>query len=110
MYLFKNFFGQIKNIEIIYKEINNNNSIIINEIYESYPINDSGYLYYKNKSKKPEEDFKTIDDIGQKENLVSLVITNNDFVKVNYINYLDKGFNLLGYFGGIVPFLPFIIY
>ena len=107
MNLLKNFFGQIKNIELIYKDTNNNNAIIINEIYEPYPINDLGYLYYKNKSKK-QEDFEIIDNIGQNDHLVSLVITNNNFVKVNYINYLDKDFNLLGYYGGIVPFLPFI--
>ena len=107
IHLLKNFFGQIKNIELIYKDNNNNNAIIINEIYEPYPINDSGYLYYKNKIKKP-EDFEIIDNFGTKDNLVSLVITNNDFAKVNYINYLDKDFNLLGYYGGIVPFLPFI--
>ena len=68
MNLLKNFFGQIKNIELIYKDTNNNNAIIINEIYEPYPINDLGYLYYKNKSKKP-EDFEIIDNIGQNDHL-----------------------------------------
>ena len=106
-YLLKNFFGQIKNIEIIYKDIINNNEIIINNISEQFPLRDSGHLYFKNKSKK-EEEFINIEKDGKEDTYVSFTVLNKDFVKVNYINYLDNKFNLLEYYNGFIPFLPFI--
>ncbi len=106
IYLLKNLFGQIKNIKIIYHNKNNNNEIIFNEVYEPYLINDSGNIYPTNIIKH--ENSKGFENVPKFDINISLFITNKDLVKANYINYLDKEFNLLEYYGGFLPFLPFI--
>ena len=102
--LLENFFGQIKHLELIQKQIEKNNEIIlINEIYEPYLLSDDGYLYHisniKPKLKQKEKSVKN-------NNNIKIKIKN--FVKVNYINYIDKKFDIIEYLGGFTPLVPFI--
>jgi len=80
-YLLENFYGQVKIIEIN------------NRVFEPYLLKEDGNILNK--------DEKT-------NNLISIKIINKNLVKSNYINYLDKNFNLYEYFGGFIPFIPFI--
>ena len=89
-FILKNFFGQIKYIEILYSTNNKENNII-NEFFRPYILNDNGYLYHN----------------FVKDN-ISIKIINQNLVKDNYINYIDKNLNLCEYFGGLIPFIPFI--
>ena len=77
---------------------------LFNEIFEPYPLCDNGYLYHRKNNEQ-----NTCSDI-KKENDSTLEITviNNNLFKSNYINYLDKDFDFIEYFGGITPFVPFI--
>ena len=84
-YLLENFYGQVKKIEITPKDSN--------KVFEPYLLKENGNILSK--------DEKT-------NNLISIKIINKNLVKSNYINYLDKTFDLYEYFGGFTPFIPFI--
>ena len=104
--LFENFYGQIKNLELIQKKIKENNEIIlINEIYRPYPLSDDGNLYHISNIKQKL-------NIKEKENIVNnsknINIKIKNFVKANYINYIDKNFDIIEYLGGFTPLVPFI--
>ena len=87
LYILENYFGQIKKISIALFQTKKN----INYDYELYPylLSDNS-LYY---------DTTFIKRIS---------FTNPHLVKVNYINYLEKHFDLIDYFLGIKPLIPFI--
>ena len=126
-YLLENFFGQImsldiKNIKkgknnkiedslIINDEINNDKinfiDIIFHEIFEPYPLSDDGVLYHKSGINDNKKEPKYIINQDKDSNIL-INISDNKLIKVNYINYLDKNFNLIEYFGGFTPFIPFI--
>ena len=95
-YLLKNFFGQIKEINVEYLIGNK----VINDIFQPYIINDYGYLYCVNKIYNREK-------ININNN-ITLIVINNNLVKTNYINYLDNNLNLCEYFGGMIHFVPFV--
>ena len=84
---------------------------IIDLLFEPYILNDNSYLYYRDNNKmdniKGENVYNFIEKNNNKE-IISMKITNKNLVKTNYINYLDKNFNLYEYFGGFIPFIPFI--
>ena len=84
-YLLENFYGQVKKIEITHKDCN--------KVFEPYLLKEDGNILSK--------DEKT-------NSLISIKLINKNLVKSNYINYLDKTFNLYEYFGGFIPFVPFI--
>ena len=95
-YILKNFFGQVKSIEVQYLM----NGKDINEIFQPYIINDNGFLYRFNKIYNKEKEIIN-------KNIFFFII-NQNLVKANYINYLDNNLNLCEYFGGLIPFIPFI--
>ena len=100
-YLLDNFYGQLSSIEII-----GNKQLIINEVFYPYLLSDDGFLCHKNSDKfNKKDDYIYKDDINKK---ISIVIENQKLVKVNYINYLDKNFDLIEYFGNLTPLIPFI--
>ena len=84
-YLLENFYGQVKKIEITLNDSN--------KVFEPYLLKDNGNILSK--------DEKT-------NNLISIKVINKNLVKSNYINYLDKTFDLYEYFVGFTPFIPFI--
>ena len=102
--LFENFYGLIKNIKITLNQINENlnENTIINEDFFPYPLNEDGYLYHISdiKQKTNEKENKNID------NNISIKI--KDFVKVNYINYIEKDFDIIEYLGGFTPLMPLV--
>ena len=109
LYLLENFYGQIKNIEIL--QIGNDKRIIINEIFEPYLSSDDGYLFHKLKqkvNKSINEDDSQYDFKDSINSLISIKIVNQELVKSNYINYLDSDLDLCEYFGGFTPLIPFI--
>ena len=99
-YLLENFYGQIKRIEInlSQKEKNNKETILIDKRFEPFILDDEGNLYFNPNSEKNIE--KEIINIKINE-------VNKNLVKSNYINYLESDFELIQYFGGFSPFVPF---
>ena len=109
LYLLENFYGQIKSIEIL--QIGNDKKIIINEVFEPYLSSDDGYLFHRLKQKvnnSSNEDDSQNDFKDSINSPISIKIVNQGLVKINFINYLDKNFDLCEYFGGFIPMLPFI--
>ena len=96
--LLEDFYGQISLIEIEILTINCNNNIK----YKFFPIsirNNNTIFHIK---KKLNNDKKICN-----EYIPKIIITDKNLVKVNYINYNNKIFNIINYFGGIIQFLPF---
>ena len=96
IYIFQEFYGQISSIEVIISNDNNK------KYYDFLPISirngDSIYYYKKSKDENNLEINKYIPKI---------IICDKNLVKVNYLNYNDKAFDITDYFGGIIQFLPF---
>ena len=109
LYLLENFYGQIKNIEIL--QIGNDKKIIINEIFEPYLSSDDGYLFHRSKqevNKSNNRDDSQYDFKDRINSPISIQIVNQRLVKSNYVNYLDSDLDLCEYFGGFIPLVPFI--
>ena len=109
-YLLENFYGQVKSIEfkIIKKKSNNkkDDSLLFDEIFEPYILSDDGYLSHRDNNKFTQIN-NYIDD-NENNSIVEMNVVNKSLFKSNYINYLDKNFDFIEYFGGITPFVPFI--
>ena len=102
--LLDNFYGQIKRLEFIQTQIGKDekNEIIVNdEISEPYPLTDNGFLchHLNNKTNLTENNINSN---------ISIKAISTNLIKANYINYIDKNFNLINYFCGISSFIPFI--
>ena len=96
IYFFQDFYGQISSIDVT---INNGNN---KEKYKFLPISirngDSIYYYKKSKDENNLE----------KNNLMpKIIICDKNLVNINYLNYNDKNFDIIDYFGGVIQFLPF---
>ena len=101
--LFQEFYGQISSIEL---SIGNSKNKIE---YEFLPLsirNENEIYYFKkiinNNSDDGENKLNNINNIIPK-----IIVNNKDLVNINYINYNDKNFDIIDYFGGIIQFLPF---
>ena len=105
-YLLQNFYGQIKSFEFMHSEIdkNKNENILFYEVFEPYPMTDDGYLSHDSQNKQQEKE----DKITKKDFKVEIQIINKEYIKINYINYLDENFDLINYIGGFTPLVPFI--
>ena len=107
-YLLDQFYGQIKYLEFIESQIiSNNKKILIDKIFEPYPLTDKGVLYQSNKIEINSKE-KNKDNITNNDLHISINIIKKNLVKANYINYLENNFELLDYIGGFTPFIPFI--
>ena len=121
--MLNNFYGQLKSIEFsIFKQSqNNNDKQLYYKIISPLPLKDNGILFssiYRFKSIK--YDFFILDnlvddsinydinDLTIIDIKIELKIKDINLVKVNYINYNEKEFNIIDYFGGIIQFLPFL--
>ena len=103
LYLLKNFYGQLKSIQIDIGSINNN-------FYKPNLMKDNGYICKNNNinnSHNKEEISYAIE--GDSNESFEIKIKNTNCFKANYINYLDNNFNLIEYFGGLSQFTPFIL-
>ena len=101
--LLQEFYGQISSIEL---SIGNSKNKID---YEFLPLsirNENEIYYFKkiinNNSDDGENKLNNINNIIPK-----IIVNNKDLVNINYINYNDKNFDIIDYFGGIIQFLPF---
>ena len=101
--MFQEFYGQISSIEL---SIGNSKNKID---YEFLPLsirNENEIYYFKkiinNNSDDGENKLNNINNIIPK-----IIVNNKDLVNINYINYNDKNFDIIDYFGGIIQFLPF---
>ena len=94
--LLEDFYGQITLIEI--SMTNGNKSVK----YKYFPISirNGNTIFH---IKKIINDNKNIST----EYTPKIKISDKNLVKVNYINYNNKIFNIINYFGGIIQFLPF---
>jgi hypothetical protein len=94
--LLEDFYGQISLIEISMTK--SNKSIK----YKFFPISirNGNTIFH---IKKKVNDNKNI----CYECIPKIIISDKNLVKVNYINYNNKIFNIINYFGGIIQFLPF---
>ena len=96
IYFFENFFGQFSSIEVLIR--NNENKIIYNFLPISIRNEDNIYYFIKNMG----ENIKEISNIIPK-----IIICDKNLIKINYLNYNDKSFDIVNYFGGVIQFLPF---
>ena len=121
--ILNNFYGQIKSMQIsIFKELPNNKKkeIVFYPILP-FPLKDNGGILFSSKYEfeyNPNTTFFSNNDIDM-ENLniyiqkkyylnIEVKIIKKDLVKVNYINYKEKSFHIIDYFGGLTQFLPFL--
>ena len=122
--ILKNFYGQIKSMYIsIFKELPNNQKkeIVLYSILP-FPLKDNGGILFSSEYEfeynpnttffhnSDDIDLENLDIYNQKKyNIkIELKTQKKDFVKVNYINYKEKSFHIIDYFGGISQFLPFL--
>lgn len=90
IYILENFFGQIENIKITkWKSGKDKEEDALEYELSPYLLNDNSPYY----------DERFIEKIN---------FINSNLAKVNYINYLEKKFDLVDYFLGVKPFMPFI--
>ena len=118
-----NFYGKINSIEIsIYEE--SKSKSIYSEIITPIPLKDNKGVIFSSEYRLIEENQYILqndssgilfnDIIGNKPYnnkdilKIELKVKDINLVKVNYINYYEKGFNIIDYFGGITQFLPFL--
>ena len=92
--ILEEFYGQISSIEV---GIEKNNSKI-EYIFQPISIRNENYMYFYEK--------KIMNKGNELNNIIPKIKVNN-LVKVNYLNYNDKNFDIINYFGGVVQFLPF---
>ena len=98
-----NFFGQVTLIRFSIIKDNHHLDNINHYLYKPISETNNGYFKMEN---------DCINNIitrfeNNKIPIVELKITDIKFAKVNYVNYCDKDFPIVDYFGGIVQFLPF---
>ena len=118
--ILENFYGQIQSIEIILKNCIIKEKSLYN-LYYPIPANSTVELFniksiyyeenknYLSKKKLCFTENNEIDlTIKQEQKDYSLRIDNNNFIKINFINYHEKNFNIIEYFGGVNQLLPFI--
>ena len=96
--LLEDFFGQICSINILIEKYNQNIE------YQFLPISiRNNVIYYIKKNAYVSDKIsKIITNIIPK-----IIINDKNKVRINYINYNDKKFDIINYFGGIIQFLPF---
>ena len=84
--LLENFYGQIQYLELIEnkKDINNNEDILIDEIFKPYPLADDGYLYHISQIKNENKNNKN--ENNKNENNINNINENNINKKNNNIN------------------------
>ena len=101
--LFQEFYGQISSIEL---SIGNSKNKIE---YEFLPLsirNEKEIYYFKKIINNNNDDGEN--KLNNISNIIPKIIVNNkNLVNINYINYNDKKFDIIDYFGGIIQFLPF---
>ena len=85
--IFENYFGQINRIWMLFLKNNVKNGIEFEIL--PYFFNDNCLIY-------------------NKEFLKAINFTKSNLAKVNYINYLEKGFDLENYFLGVQQMIPFV--
>ena len=95
--ILEKFTGQISSINVSIGKDGN----IIEYNYLPISIRNENKMYYYKKTNKA-DDPKEIQDI-----IPRIIIENKNLVKINYLNYCDKKFDIIDYFGGIIQFLPF---
>ena len=126
--ILNNFYGQIKSIEIsIFEILPNKNKTEKSSYFQKllpYPLKDNGGIIFSsefqfdnyNESLRQSEykvrfgsnDLITYDEPSENNVKIEIIIKDINLVKTNYINYKEKEFNIIDYFGGIKQFLPFL--
>ena len=123
--ILNNFYGQLKFIEIsIYENIPNASYQFYDKRIIPFPMkNNGGIIFssefqfdnYSEPLRQPDEVRFGSDDFiipyNKQESSkikIELKIKYINLVKANYINYKEKDFNIIDYFGGITQFLPFL--
>ena len=105
-----NFYGEVNSVEINLKKIYKKQvETYLENVYKPFLETNLGYLRKENdailtlnKDYESSGSFKKPNRIN-----MSLKITDQNFTKVNYINYGDNEFNIVEYFGNVVQLLPF---
>ena len=97
--LLEDFYGQISCIEI---SIGKNKNKILYHFFPFLLRNDNNIYYIKKNITITEKNNKLNNNIIPK-----IIISDKNLININYINYNDKKFDIIDYFGGIIQFLPF---
>ena len=96
--LLENFFGQISSINISIAKDNQKTK------FQFLPISDrNNVIYYIKKFAYIVNKTNKIDNII----IPRIIISDKNKIRINYINYNDKKFDIMNYFGGVIQFLPF---
>ena len=118
--ILNNFYGQIRSIKVSFHNSSTGQEIIKSKEIFPFPLKDNeGIIFHssyeflgKVKIKNPAEEFYLniyndpfIDKISFS---FQINAENYKLFKTNYINFKEKQFNIIKYFGGIVQFLPFL--
>ena len=97
IYILENFFGQISSIDISVRK----EGKIIEYNFLPISIRNENNIYYYRKTFKG-ENIKELSSIVPR-----IIVCNTNLVKINYINFIEKNFDIIDYFGGVIQFLPF---
>ena len=129
--ILNNFYGQIKSIDITIFEILPNKTKTEKNSYSTkllpFPLKDSGGIIFSSEfqfdyfgQSLRQSDYKVVrfgsEDIisydyqvaNENKVKIELKIKDINLVKTNYINYKEKEFSIIDYFGGISQFMPFL--
>ena len=101
----KNYKGQIKVINVKLKK-EKQHEIYSNYLFEPIPYIEDGFL---REVKITQISGKTIKEVDGKDNntLYKIKILDKDLFKINYVNYNNKDFNVIDYYGGVIQLLPY---
>ena len=107
--ILNNFYGGIRSIEIYFTEELNNKTQknIFSRIIYPFPLKNNEGKIFQSSFQFNSKNNNNLKNNYNKIN-ISLEIKDINLVKVNYINYLEKKFNIIDYFGGVSQFLPFL--
>ena len=92
--LLENFYGQVSSIELSLESDRGNTEFI----FLPNSIRKENKIFYTNINNNNSK---------LKDIIPKIKINNQNLIKNNYINYNDKKFDIIEYFGGILHFLPF---
>ena len=107
-FILEGFYGQITGLHLKLKQ---NKNIIIKSSYVPYPLADNYNIEILSNCPNNIKNQNEITKSDINKQLFFKIEKNYNCVKPNYINYLENkynNFNLIEYFGGFTPLVPFI--
>ena len=106
--LLNGFYGQVKKIYVCVERLMNKKyKIIAESMFIPLPASKNGYLRKIDKNLFKSKSSEILPGVKLGNNLINIKIIEKDLFKINNVNYMDKDFNIIDYFGGSLNLLPF---